>query len=274
MTATSAEASGLLLRLPDRTALQQVFALKYGDAGQLGWGPRLRRAHDYFTPDDWYEALLAGLVTPGVRWLDVGCGRDLFPNNRKLAQLLAGRAGRLVGLDPDPALQENPFVHERIAASIDDFDGGRRFDLVTLRMVAEHVAAPESCVRGIARALRPGGLAVVYTVFGLSPVPLLTRICPMPLRHAIKRLLWRTEPRDTFPTCFRMNTRSALRRVFLGQGLEEAAFLRLDDCRTLARFRLLCEFELMLLEACRLLRLRYPEQCLLGIYRRPQPPAG
>lgn len=267
--AAHAAARGPLLRLPDRGTLEQVFLLKYGPPDRLGWGPRLRRAHGYFTPDDWYEALLAGLVVPGVRWLDVGCGRELFPNDRPLAALLARRAARLVGLDPDPTLQENPFVHERIAADIGAFDGAGAFDLVTLRMVAEHIDDPVRCVHSVARALAPGGLAVVYTVWGWSPVPLLTRLAPMRLRHAVKRLLWRTEAKDTFPTRFRMNTRRRLRRLFGEAGLREEALLRLDDCRTFARFRPVLEVELRLRSACRRLRLPYPEHCVLGVYRRP-----
>ena len=261
--------AGPLLRLPDASVLAQIFALKYGSDAQLGWGPRLRREHGYDNPDDWYEALLAGICVPGLRWLDIGCGRELFPNNRPLARLLAARVGRLVGLDPDPTLQENPYVHERIAAPIDGFDGGAAFDLVTLRMVAEHIDAPERCVAAMARALAPGGLAVVYTVFAGSPMPLLTRVAPMRLRHLVKRWLWRTEPKDTFPTRFRMNTRSALRRLFAAAGLREAAFLRLDDCRTFARFRWLCELELRLRGLCRGLGVPYPEHCLLGVYRKP-----
>jgi SAM-dependent methyltransferase len=258
---------GPLLRLPDAAALQQVFALKYGP--ELGWGPRLRAAHGYHTPDDVYEALLAGLVVPGLRWLDVGCGRELFPNDRPLARILSQRAARLVGVDPDPTLQENPYVHEKIAAGIDAFDGGGSFDLVTLRMVAEHVDDPQRCVASVARALAPGGLAVVYTVFAFSPMPLLTRLLPVSMRHPVKRWLWGTERKDTFPTRFRMNTRSRLRLLFAGAGLSEAAFLRLDDCRTFARFRGLAELELIARGLCRRLRLPYPEHCLLGVYRKP-----
>src|SRR5690606_13752672 len=153
--------------------------------------------------------------------------------------------------DPDPTLLENPWVHEKVSSGIDNYDGGGAFDLETLRMVAEHVADPDACVRSVARALRPGGVAVVYTVFGGSPVPLLTRLAPMGLRHVLKRWLWGTEQKDTFPTRFRMNTRGALRRLFAGVGMDEEAFLRLDDCRTFARFRSLHELELRLARACR-----------------------
>ncbi|MBM3960376.1 MAG: hypothetical protein FJ306_00505, partial [Planctomycetes bacterium] len=102
-----------LLRLPDAAALRQMVALRYGPPGQRGWGPTLRDAYGYVTPDDVYEALVAGLVAPGMRWLDVGCGRELFPNNPTLAASLSRRCARLVGVDPDPTLQENPWVHEK-----------------------------------------------------------------------------------------------------------------------------------------------------------------
>lgn len=259
----------LLVRLPDAAALRQMFHHRYGPEAQLGWGPRLRRDFRYDTPDDVYEALVAGLVAPGCHWLDVGCGRELFPNNRGLAQVLSQRCARLAGVDPDPTLQENPWLHEKVAAGIDDYDGGAAFDLVTMRMVAEHVDDPEACVRSLHRALRPGGVAVVYTVFAGSPMPVLTRLAPMGLRHLVKSWLWGTQPKDTFPTRFRMNTRGALQRLFAGVGMREEAFLRLDDCRTFARFRSLCELELRLRTGCRAVRLPYPEHCLLGVYRRP-----
>lgn len=259
----------VLLRLPDAPALRQMFHRRYGVEGALGWGPRLRRDYGYHTPDDVYEALVAGLVAPGMRWLDVGCGRELFPNNLGLAEILSRRCARLVGVDPDPTLLENPWVHEKVAQGIDTYDGGGTFDLVTLRMVAEHIADPMACVRSVQRALRPGGLAVVYTVFAGSPMPLLTRLAPMRLRHAVKSWLWGTLPKDTFPTCFRMNTRSALQRQFAAVGMREEAFLRLDDCRTFARFRWLHEMELRGMRICRALGLPYPEHCLLGVYRRP-----
>lgn len=258
----------VLLRLPDANALRQMFHLRYGEESKLGWGPRLRRAYGYHTPDDVYEALVAGTVAPGMAWLDVGCGRFLFPSNPRLADALAHRCARLTGVDPDPTLRENPWLHEKVGQGIDDYDGKGAFDLVTLRMVAEHIADPERCAFSIARALRSGGLAVVYTVSGWSPMPVLTRLAPMGLRHVVKSWLWGTAPKDTFPTCFRMNSRSVLQRLFAGVGMREAAFLRLDDCRTFARFRWLQELELRGMRACRTIGLPYPEHCLLGVYRK------
>ena len=259
-----------LLRLPDEASLRQMFHRRYGPVGRLGWGPRLRLDCGYYTPDDVYEALVAGLVVPGTAWLDVGCGRELFPNNLGLAEVLSKRCARLTGVDPDPTLQENPWVHQKVARGIDGFDGDEGFDLVTMRMVAEHIDDPLACTRAIARALRPGGLAVVFTVFAGSPIPLLTRLAPMGLRHVVKSWLWGTQPKDTFPTRFRMNTQGALARQFAAVQMREEAFLRLDDCRTFARFRSMARAELLGMRACRALGVAYPEHCLLGVYRKPQ----
>src|SRR6187549_1801334 len=56
----------------DQHILDDVLRLKYGDPPQ-GWGPRQRRRLNYYTPDDIYEAAVAGFVTKGCAWLDVGC---------------------------------------------------------------------------------------------------------------------------------------------------------------------------------------------------------
>jgi SAM-dependent methyltransferase len=248
--------------------LEEVFLLKHGDPATFGWGPRMRRRFGYFTPDEVYEALVGRLVEPESSWLDVGCGREIFPNNRPLAGRLAARCRVLVGVDPDDNLDANPHVHERAKTTIDDYRSGHRFDLVTLRMVAEHITDPETALTSLARLTRPGGKVVVYTVNRWSPVALAAKAIPFGLHHAIKRVLWRTEERDTFPVAYRMNTRRALRGLFERHGFREASFGYLDDCRTFGRFRLLNHLELIAWRLLHVLRLRYPENCLLGVYER------
>lgn len=253
--------------LPDRASLERIFQLKYGKPADLGWGPRMRRRFAYYTPDDVYEAVVDSLVTEGCSWLDVGCGRDLFPSNGPLARELSQRAGLLLGVDPAPTVEENPDLHESVRCGIEDFETDRRFDLITMRMVAEHVERPEQVLAALRRSAAPGAHIVIYTVNRFSPVPLITGIVPFALHHPVKRVLWRSEKKDTFPTCFRMNTRRRLREQFESTGFAEAGFFYLDDCRTFSRFRPLLFGELSvrwLLQRC---GLRYPENCLLGVYR-------
>lgn len=253
---------------PGSQDLARIFELKYGPPATARWGPRMRRWFGYSNPDDLYEAHVEKLIRPGSRWLDVGCGRMLFPSNPALARELADRCGRLVGVDPDRTLQENPFVHEKVHLPIEDFRTDEPFDLVTLRMVVEHISDPARAVAAIAGALRPGGRVVVYTVFKYSPVPIVTKAVPHGLHHPIKKFLWRTESKDTFPVVYRLNTRGALRAHFEAAGCREIRFRYLDDCRSLARFRVTQFLELAAYRALRLFGLHYPEVCLLGIYEK------
>jgi SAM-dependent methyltransferase len=249
--------------------LLAIFEAKYGpDLSAVGWAPRLRARFGYFSPDDHYEALVSKLVTPGSAWLDVGCGRNIFPSNYRLARTLAERCRVLVGVDPDDTIRENTLLHRRVQQSIEDFKSDEHFDVVTLRMAAEHVTDPDGTVGALSRLTRVGGVVVVYTINRWSPVPIITWLVPFRLHHPAKRVLWQTEAKDTFPVRYRMNTRKDLRRVFGRQGFREAQFAYLDDCRTLARFRVTLSLELCLWRCLRASGVTYPDNCLLGVYER------
>lgn len=253
---------------PTHEELRAVVACKFEGVERPGWAPRLRRRFGYYTPDEWYEAVVARFVDAETRWCDVGCGRHLFPSNAPLARRLAVRCRRLVGVDPDSTIHENPYVHERVQAPFDELETEERFDLVTMRMVAEHVEHPSQVAAKLAQVLEPGGRVVIYTVYRYSPVPLLTGLVPFALHQPIKRLLWRTESKDTFPTRFRMNTRSRLASVLGAAGFSEAGFWLVDDCRTFGRFRVLLAAELCGRALLRRVGLPYPERCILAVYRR------
>jgi len=253
---------------PSLATLEQIFQVKYAEALKTAWSPRMRWRFRYFSPEEHYEALVAQAVTPNTHWLDVGCGRFMFPSNPSLAQTLAQRCRRLVGVDPDATIQENPYVHEKVQGLITDYQPQERFDLITLRMVAEHVTDPEATVSRIVDLLRPGGRAIVYTVFKWSPAAVLARAVPFGAHHAIKRVLWSSEEKDTFPVAILMNTRATLDRLFGSRACVERLFLYLDDCRVLGRFRLGMASELSLWRLLRTVGLRYPELCIVGVYEK------
>jgi SAM-dependent methyltransferase len=253
--------------LPTESEIRKVFDAKYRSGPRLGKAPALRLHWRYFTPDDHYEALLAGLVNEQTRWLDVGCGRDIFPSNRALAEALSKRCSLLVGVDPDATILENPFLHEKIQGTVADLDGRRRFDLVTMRMVAEHVTDPGALLSALRGSMAPGGLLVVYTINRWSPVPIVTKLTPFSWHHPIKRVLWKTEEKDTFPVAYKMNTRPELDALMRQGGFREEGFWYLDDCRSFQRFEPLHKLELGLRYALHRVGLRYPENCLLGVYR-------
>lgn len=211
---------------------------------------------------------MSKLVKEGQPWLDVGGGRDLFPHNRQLASILSKRSGCVVGVDPDSTLQENPFIHHKVNAPIEDYRDSRTYPLVTLRMVAEHITQPQRAIEALARLTAPGGRVVVYTINVWSPLSVLSWIIPFRFHHSIKRFFWGTEEKDTFPVAYKMNTRRQLRRIFTEAGFQERSFAYLSDCRTLARFRSLFRLELQSWRILKSIGLVYPENCLLGVYER------
>lgn len=253
---------------PSDEELRALVALKHGDVTKAGWGVRRRTRFGYFTPDDHYEALLRRLITPETRWLDAGGGASVFPNNSALATELSQCCQLLVGVDPSPNVQTNPFVHERAQCLIEEYESADRFDLVTLRMVAEHVTDPPRVVAKLRELLASGGLAVIYTVNRWSPLTMFSALTPHRLHHPLKRLFWGGQEKDTFPVAYRMNSRRTLRRLFEAAGFAEALFLRLDDLATFSQINALNWVELMTWRVFRLLRLVYPENCLLGVYQR------
>jgi SAM-dependent methyltransferase len=256
---------------PPEADLERVFRLKHGDPRTTGWNPRRQFHFGYYTPDDFYEALVAGLVREGCVWVDVGGGRAVFPGNQALARELAGRCALLVGVDPSDTIEENPFLHQRVRTTVEEFRSPHRFDLATLRMVAEHITDPGRAAASLARLVRPGGKVVVYTVNKWSPVSVAAWVTPFWLHHPVKRLLWGTEERDTFPVSYKMNTRKHLLRLFERHGFRECSFLYLDDCRTFYRSKVLNLVELTLWRSLKAAGLKYPENCLLAVYEKTCP---
>lgn len=263
----SRSAQATEVHLPEKGELMQLFNRKY-PSPKLGWGPRLRLRFGYFSPDDVYESFVDRLVTPDTRWLDVGCGRNVFPSNSALARALAKRCELLVGVDPDATIEENRVVHRRVRMPFEGYRPDTTFNLITLRMVAEHVVDPEGLLASIRAATHPKSLVVIYTPYKWSPVSVITRATPFVLHHPVKRLLWGTETKDTFPVAFKMNTQNALRDLFLKADFDEAGFWYLDDCRTSGRFFIGSLIELSAQWVLRQCGLRYPEACILAVFRR------
>lgn len=246
----------------------QLFRGKYGSPEEAGWSPRRRLRFGYFQPSDYYEALVARLVSEQTHWLDVGGGRAVFPDNPELAHRLATRCARLVAVDPSSNVHDNPFAHERVQSLLEDFSTDERFDLATLRMVAEHVDDPSAVASRLAELLKPGGLVVVFTINKWSPVPILTRIVPFRFHYPIKKAFWGGEEQDTFPVAYRMNTRRELHATFAGAGFTQVEFSYLDDLSTLSGFKTLNYLELYGWKALKQLGLRYPENDLLAVFAR------
>jgi len=195
----SARAEFERFRPVDPAVLKRLTADKYGDP-PTGWGPATRRRFGYYTPEEVYESVLDRLIGAGCRWLDVGCGRDPLPGNRSLAKELSERCGTLVGVDPDPAIHENPYAHVRVQGRVDEMEVSE-FDVITARMVVEHVPDPGVFVTTLRRLCARNGVVVIYTVNKWAPVSIVSSLIPFPFHQRIINFLWGTG-RETFPVEF------------------------------------------------------------------------
>ena len=141
--------------LPSLGQLESLWVQKYGPAdkkaGLLAW----RRRLGYFLPADVHEALVAKLVNDGDRWLDVGGGHSIFPHNPATARELVARCKRVDAVDPSQNVLKNTFVHETAQSTVENYQPAEAFDLVTMRMVVEHVSDPQSFTRALARLVPP-----------------------------------------------------------------------------------------------------------------------
>ncbi len=105
-------------------------------------------------------ALAAARPQPGLRWLDIGCGRgDLL---RRIRDEWAPR--ELHGLDPidwlAEDLREDVTFHEQAAEQAEDLPLA---DRVLLVEVLEHLEAPWTTLRSAAQLVAPGGWLVAST---------------------------------------------------------------------------------------------------------------
>jgi SAM-dependent methyltransferase len=164
-------------------------------------------------------------VTDAGRMLDLGCG-----DNRTFDRYRNGQR-EIWGSDFErhPDLAEprwfRPLRPDGTTAYPDNW-----FDLIGACWVLEHVTDPESFLTELKRILRPGGVFVGLTVNAWHYVTGLIRTVGQ-LPHSVtqwlvRRLYGRAE-HDTFPTVYRMNTASAMRRLCRQHGLELVALPRI-----------------------------------------------
>ena len=169
---------------------------------------------------EFYQRVNA-LLAPDATVVNLGAGRGMVGDDalafRQGLADLRGRCARLVGLDVDPVVLENPHLDEAMVIG----DDGRypfedsSVDLVLSDWTFEHIDDPRAAVAEIGRVLRPGGWLCARTPnkWGLVGMP--ARAIPNRWHRSILR---RVQPRrkvvDTFPTRYRMNTRADLRALF------------------------------------------------------------
>ena len=170
-----------------------------------------------------YAAFLAPRVQEGNRWLEIGCGRWIFPDwampldqQREVA-----RGSYLVGLDVDAAMLEHRLLDARVMGL-----GGQSpfreatFDLATANMVVEHVDDCAGFLADISRILKPGGRFVFHTPNLSNYLVYIASKTPEFLKDSIVWVLEQRKEEDRFLTHYRMNRVQDIRRHAAAAGLE------------------------------------------------------
>lgn len=168
-----------------------------------------------------FYSLIHSVLKPNHVVLDLGAGRGAqaetpFDYKRQMVTL-KGKVKRVVGVDVDPAVLENPIIDEAHVFTPGErlaFED-RTFDVIFSDWVAEHVDDPASFVAEIERLLKPGGWFFARTPNRFGAIAIGATLIPNALHNAVlQRLQPDRKERDVFPTRYRMNTVATIRRLF------------------------------------------------------------
>lgn len=161
-------------------------------------------------------------ITPQSRMLDIGAGRGATEVMR-----FKGLVKELIGTDVDPAVLQNSDVDRAVHTPDGSLQGvdDNSCDVVVSKHVLEHVEDPGQFFSEVARVLKPGGYFLAVTPNATHYVPLIARLTPLSFHKAFNKLRGR-EALDTFPTRYRANSASALKRWAAQSGLEVIAIER------------------------------------------------
>ncbi|HCX67949.1 methyltransferase domain-containing protein [Parvibaculum sp.] len=172
------------------------------------------------------------LISPEFTVMDFGAGRGLFledkcPYRRNL-RTLKGKVTKVVGVDVDPAVLTNEGVDETHiidpTAPLPFPDAS--FDMVISDWVLEHLENPEAFASHMLRVLKPGGWLCARTPNKWGLTALSARIIPNALHvSALSRLQPTRQEQDVFPTFYRLNTLSAIDRLFPRQQWDNCSYL-------------------------------------------------
>ncbi len=190
-------------------------------------------------PSTWvYQEIVASCLGPGVKVLDLGCGRG------GVMERLHPLAGITVGVDADLAsLREHraPVIF-RVQAVAEMLPFAPcSFDLVISSWVLEHLAEPEKAFGEIARVLKPGGRFIFLTPNLLNPIPRLGRELARLgsfLQCFLVAGLYGRRSQDVFYPYYRANTPGRIEELAAGAGLRKISLLLIEDPTYLAFNRL------------------------------------
>jgi SAM-dependent methyltransferase len=204
---------------------------------QAYWSLEKRLAPGLQSAQATYAEVLDRYVNEDTRWLDIGCGHQVFEPWIKGEEALVRRARLVVGSDPDlSSLRRHKSIKDRIVASALPLRSAS-FSLITANMVVEHVPDPKAFFIEIHRLLCRDGHLIIHTPNARHWHVWASRLIPKHLKHTLIHMADGRREDDVFPTDYRANTPARLARTALESGFQVET-MQLCDTSTTSRMLL------------------------------------
>lgn len=175
------------------------------------WYPQFQGNWD----DELFRRRILERIDAAASVLDLGAGAGVV---RQMD--FRDSAGRVCGVDLDPRVLDNPFLHEAKIGSAESIPyGAQEFDVVFADNVLEHLPDPARAFTEVRRVLKPGGWLLAKTPNKWHYMPLIARLTPHRFHRFYNQLRGRAGE-DTFPTLYRANSRRDIRRLATAAGFD------------------------------------------------------
>ena len=171
-----------------------------------------------------YARLVSEHLSPDTVWLDAGCGSRLLESDMDpLEDWLATHCKTIVGMDLSVTSNRN--IDLLVRGSIYDLPfADNSLDLITCRMVVEHLDQPVRAFAESARCLRPGGAVIVITPnllnYGIFGNAVATKLLGEKLRLRIVHAVDARTDDEIFPVRYKANTMPRLVESLSAAGLQ------------------------------------------------------
>ncbi|MHB8216785.1 MAG: class I SAM-dependent methyltransferase [Candidatus Sulfotelmatobacter sp.] len=171
-----------------------------------------------------YASLIAEHLSPYTLWLDAGCGSRLLEDDMDpLENWLVAHCKSILGMDVGLSSHRN--IKSLVQGSIYQLPfSDNSLDLITCRMVVEHLDHPAEAFVEVARCLRPEGAFIVITPnllnYAIVGNALATKVMPERLRLRIVHASDSRTSEDIFPVHYKANTMPRLLELINLSGLQ------------------------------------------------------
>jgi len=221
-----------------------------------------------------YRETLFSSVGQNLRWLDMGCGHQIFPQWSPTAEQdqfeIVSRCEMLAGIDYDfRSLQQHRALRYKVRGDIERLPfRDQSFDLVTSNMVLEHVREPQLLLAEVHRILHSGGSFLFHTPNALGYTTLTARLLPDFVKLKLVPYLQARPAEDVFPTFYRFNSPGRINSMVRNAGFRVAELRFVENSAQTVMLGPLVVFELMLIRMLRLQLFRKLRTNLIGILKK------